>query len=162
MNYLEKIFGLNGKVAVVTGGGRGIGQVIACGLAQAGAEIAILSRSGADNTLEMIDERGGSGYYIKTDVTEEDEVERAMEKIIDRSGSMDIVFNNAGICMHQDTLDATAEEFRKVIDVNLTGEFIVAQAAIRIMLANGIQGSIINMASDVWQYSQCAPMAGFV
>ena len=170
MNYLEKIFGLNGKVAVVTGGGRGIGQVIACGLAQAGAEIAILSRSGADNTLELIDERGGSGYYIKTDVTEEDEVERAMEKIIDRSGSMDIVFNNAGICMHQDTLDATAEEFRKVIDVNLTGEFIVAQAAIRIMLANGIQGSIINMASmsgsianvPQWQVSYNASKAGVI
>ena len=147
MSYLDTIFSLNSKVALVTGGGRGIGQVIAHGLAKAGAEVVILSRSGADETLRLIAQDGGKAYYVATDVTQEASVDRAMEEILRRSGSIDIVFNNAGICMHQTTLETTISEFREVIDVNLTGEFIVARAAGRIMIERGIRGSIINMAS---------------
>lgn len=147
MSYLDTLFGLNGKVAVVTGGGRGIGQVIARGLAKAGAEVVILSRSGADETLRLIAEDGGKSYFIATDITQEQSVDQAMAEILRRSGSVDIVFNNAGICMHQTTLEATIADFREVIDVNLTGEFIVARAAGRIMIERGIRGSIINMAS---------------
>ncbi len=147
MSYLDKLFGLDGKVAVVTGGGRGIGQTVAAGLAKAGAQVVILSRSGADETLQMIANDGGSAYYIATDVTKEESVDAAFADIMKRSGSIDIVFNNAGICMHQTTLEATVAEFREVIDVNLTGEFIVARAAGKIMIENGIRGSIINMAS---------------
>ena len=69
--YLEEIFGLNGKVAVVTGGGQGIGQVIALGLAKAGAEIVIVCRSGADETIRQIEEAGGKAYFVKCDVTDE-------------------------------------------------------------------------------------------
>jgi len=147
MSYLDKLFGLDGKVAVVTGGGRGIGQTVAVGLAKAGAQVVILSRSGADETLQMIAKEGGRAYYIATDVTKEESVDAAFADIMKRSGSIDIVFNNAGICMHQTTLEATIAEFREVIDVNLTGEFIVARAAGKIMIENGIRGSIINMAS---------------
>lgn len=170
MSYLEKMFGLQGKVAVVTGGGRGIGQAVAKGLAQAGAEVVILSRSGADETLRLIEEVGGKAYYIPTNVTKEASVDAAFSKILDRSGSIDIVFNNAGICMHQTTLEATIEEFREVLDVNLTGEFIVARAAGRIMIERGIKGSIINMASisgtivniPQWQCSYNASKAGVI
>ncbi len=95
----------------------------------------------------MIANDGGSAYYIATDVTKEESADAAFADIMKRSGSIDIVFNNAGICMHQTTLEATAAEFREVIDVNLTGEFIVARAAGKIMIENGIRGSIINMAS---------------
>jgi NAD(P)-dependent dehydrogenase (short-subunit alcohol dehydrogenase family) len=145
--YLEKMFGLKGKVAIVTGGGRGIGQVIAIGLARAGAEVVILCRSGADETINRIIADGGKSYGILCDVTNEQEVDEAFAQIIEKSGRIDIVFNNAGICMHQNTLDATIAEFRRVIDVNLTGEFIVCRAAIKIMIEKGIKGSIINMAS---------------
>ena len=88
--YLEKMFGLNGKVAIVTGGGRGIGQVIAQGLAEAGAEVVILSRSGAEETVKLITEAGGKAYDLKADVTDETQVDKALAEILERSGSIDI------------------------------------------------------------------------
>lgn len=168
--YLEKMFGLKGKIAIVTGGGRGIGQVIACGLAKAGAEVVIISRSGAEETVKMIEEDGGKAYDLKADVTDEAQVDHALQTILDRSGSIDILFNNAGICMHQSTLEATIEEFRQVVDVNLTGEFIMARAVGRIMIERGIKGSIINMASmsgtivniPQWQCSYNASKAAVI
>jgi len=168
--YLEELFGLKGKVAVVTGGGRGIGQVIAVGLARAGAEVVVLCRSGARETVEKIEAAGGRAYWIATDVTKEKSVDAAFAEILRRSGSVDVIFNNAGICMHQSTLDATAGEFREVVDVNLTGEFIVARAAGRIMIERGIRGSIINMASmsgsivnvPQWQCSYNASKAAVI
>lgn len=147
MSYLDELFGLAGKVAVVTGGGRGIGQIVAIGLARAGAEIVILSRSGAGETVKKIEEIGGKAYDLRCDVTVESDVDKALAEIMKRSGSIDIVFNNAGICMHQGTFEATIEEFRQVVDCNLTGEFIMCRAAGKIMIDNGIKGSIINMAS---------------
>ena len=168
--YLEKMFGLNGKVAIVTGGGRGIGQVIAQGLAEAGAEVVILSRSGAEETVKLIAEAGGKAYDLKADVTDETQVDKALAEILERSGSIDILFNNAGICMHQSTLEATVEEFREVVDINLTGEFIMCRAVGRIMIERGIKGSIINMASmsgtivniPQWQVSYNASKAGVI
>lgn len=168
--YLEEIFGLKGKVAVVTGGGRGIGQVVAEGLAKAGAEVVILARSGADETIRKIEQAGGKGYFIAADVTKEESVHAAFESILERSHSVDIVFNNAGICIHKDTLSASIEEFREVVDVNLTGEYIVAREAGRIMIEKGIKGSIINMASmsgsivniPQWQCSYNASKAAVI
>ncbi len=168
--YLEEMFGLKNKVAIVTGGGRGIGQVVACGLSKAGAEVVILSRSGADETLKKIEEEGGKAYWISTDVTNEQSVDNAFAEILKRSGSIDVVFNNAGICVHTDTLEDTIPSFREVVDVNLTGEFIVARAAGRIMIERGIHGSIINMASmsgsivniPQWQCSYNASKAGVI
>jgi len=156
MSYLDEVFGLSGKVAIVTGGGRGIGQVIAAGLAKAGAEIVILSRHGADETVDLI--------------TKEEEVDKALAEIMKKSGSIDIVFNNAGICMHQGTFEAKISEFREVIDCNLTGEFIMCRAAAKIMIDHHIQGSIINMASmsgsivniPQWQVSYNASKAGVI
>ncbi len=170
MSYLEKMFGLTGKVAIVTGGGRGIGQVVACGLAKAGAEVVILSRSGAEETVRLIEKDGGKSYHISTDVTKEESVDCAFSEIIERSGSIDVIFNNAGICMHQTTLEATIAEFREVLDVNLTGEFIVSRAAGKIMIDRGIHGSIINMASmsgsivnvPQWQCSYNASKAAII
>jgi sorbose reductase len=168
--YLEELFGLKGKVAVVTGGGRGIGQVVAVGLARAGAEVAILNRTDAGETLRLIQAAGGKGYFIATDVTREEQVDAAFAQILSRSRSVDVVFNNAGICMHQTSLEATVAEFRQVMDVNVTGEFIVARAAGRIMIERGIRGSIINMASmsgsivnvPQWQASYNASKAAVI
>lgn len=168
--FLEELFGLKGKVAVITGGGRGIGQTIAIGLARAGAEVCIICRNGAEETLKLVREYGGSGYYLKADVTNEAEVDKALETVMERSGSLDIVFNNAGICIHKDSITASIAEFRQVVDTNLTGEYIVARAAGNIMMKNGIHGSIINMASmsgsivniPQWQCSYNASKAGVI
>ncbi|GHV28717.1 3-oxoacyl-ACP reductase [Spirochaetia bacterium] len=170
MSYLEKLFGLKGKVAVVTGGGRGIGQVVARGLAKAGAEIAIISRTGADETVRLIEKEGGKAYSLLADVTRENEVDAALKTVLSRSGSLDIVFNNAGICIHKDTTEASIAEWREVLDINLTGEYIMARAAGKIMIERHIKGSIINMASmsgsivnvPQWQASYNASKAGVI
>lgn len=166
--YLESIFGLAGKTALVTGGRVGIGQTAAAAFAKAGAEVVILGKTDSAETVRMIEADGGRAYSITANVTDEEAVERAMDLIMERSGHIDIVFNNAGICIHKDTLDATIEEWREVIDVNLTGEYIVARAAGRRMIENGTKGSIINMASmsgtivniPQWQASYNASKAG--
>jgi len=144
---LKKMFDLSGKTAVVTGGGQGIGQVVALYLARAGASVAILNRSNADETVSQIKKEGGKACFIACDVTNEAEVDNAFEKTLELFGSVDVVINNAGICMHKSALDVTVEEFRRVIDVNLTGVFIVARATGRIMIDRGIHGSIINISS---------------
>jgi NAD(P)-dependent dehydrogenase (short-subunit alcohol dehydrogenase family) len=170
MGYLETLFSLERKVALVTGGGRGIGQVVALGLAQAGAEIAIVSRTGADETVRLIKETGGKAYSLIADVTDEEAVNAALKEIVSRSRGLHIVFNNAGICIHQDTLEASITKWREVLDINLTGEYIVARAAGRLMIEKGIRGSIINMASmsgsivniPQWQASYNASKAGVI
>lgn len=168
--YLEEIFSLRNRTAIVTGGGRGIGQVIALGLARAGAEVIIVSRSGGQETVDLILKEGGKAYELCADVTNEKEVDKTLKTIIERSGKVDILFNNAGICIHKDTLNATIEEWRNVIDINLTGEYIMARAIGRHMIEAAIKGSIINMASmsgsivniPQWQASYNASKAGVI
>ena len=83
VNYLEELFSLKGKVALVTGAGRGIGQVIARDLARAGADIAIFSRSGAADTVKLIEEEGGKALDIIADCTKEDQVAEGFKKILE-------------------------------------------------------------------------------
>ena len=96
-NYLEELFSLKGKVALVTGAGRGIGQVIARDLARAGADIAIFSRSGAADTVKLIEEEGGKALDIIADCTKEDQVTEGFKKILEVYGRIDVVVNNAGV-----------------------------------------------------------------
>lgn len=168
--YVEELFGLKGKVAVVTGASKGIGKTAAVGLAKAGAEVAILCRSEPKEALEGIAATDGRGYWIAADVTDEAAVDAAFAEIARRSGVVHVVFNNAGICIHEDSVDAPAENFRTVMDVNFFGEFFVARAAARIMMERGIRGSIINMASmsgsivnlPQWQCSYNASKAAVI
>ena len=168
--YLEKLFGLKGRVAIVTGGSRGIGQVVAIGLAKAGAELAIFSRTEAKETVNAIIQDGGKAYSIRVDVTDEMGVEAAVQEVMKRSGSIDLVFNNAGVCIHKDTLSASLAEWNEVINVNLTGVYIVARTTGKVMIENGIHGNIINMASmsgnivniPQWQASYNASKAGVI
>lgn len=170
MSYLEKMFGLKGKVFIVTGGGRGIGQVIAHGFAMCGAEVAILNRSNADETLRMIEKDGGKAYFVKCDVTDEKSVDAALAEVMKKSGRIDIVFNNAGICMHQTSFEATIAEYREVVETNLTSIFIMCRAAAKIMVDKGIKGNFINMASisgsivniPQWQASYNSSKAGVI
>lgn len=168
--YLEKMFGLQGKTALVTGGGQGIGQVVAIGLAKAGAKVVIMNRGNVEDTVRMILADGETAMGVRADVTVPGEVDAALKLVMETYGSLDIVINNAGICMHQSTLDMTPEDFRRVIDVNLTGTFIVSRAAGRIMIDRGIRGNIVNMASmsgsivniPQWQCSYNASKAGVI
>ena len=145
--YLEQLFSLEGKVALVTGGGRGIGQVIARDLARAGANIAILSRSGAPETVSIIEEEGGKCLDIRGDVTDEESVKSAMVRILEAYGRLDIAVNNAGVCYHKTIFEASLKDWRDTIEINLTGEYIVSREAARVMISQRIKGSIVNIAS---------------
>jgi NAD(P)-dependent dehydrogenase (short-subunit alcohol dehydrogenase family) len=144
--------------------------VVALGLAKAGADIAIFSRTGAAETVKLIEKEGGKAYDVRVDVTDEAGVDKALQQVLAHFGSVDIVFNNAGICIHKSTLEASIAEWKEVIDTNLTGEYIVARAAGKIMIERKIKGSIINMASmsgsivniPQWQASYNASKAGVI
>lgn len=168
--YLEKLFGLKGKVAVVTGGGRGIGQTVAIGLSKAGAEVVIFDMSDTSETVKLIEDAGGKAYGLNVDVTNEKDVDNAVNEVIKRSGKLNILFNNAGICIHKGTVEASIDEWKKVIDVNLNGVYIMARSVGRYMIENNVKGSIVNMASmsgsivnvPQWQASYNASKAGVI
>lgn len=146
-NYLDNSFSLEGKVALVTGGGRGIGQIIARDLARAGAKVAIFSRSGAYKTIELIKNEGGVALDIIADVTDEHQVGNGIDKILNKYDHLDIVVNNAGVCYHKSLFEATLKEWKTCIEINLTGTYIVCRESARAMIDKKIDGCIINIAS---------------
>ncbi len=145
---LNQLFSLEGKVALVTGGAYGIGFAIAEALAQAGAKIAFncRSREHLDTAMEHyrskeIDARG----YL-CDVTDEQQVHTLVEQIRDELGTIDILVNNAGIIKRIPMTEMKAEEFREVIDIDLTAPFLVSKAVLPGMIEKG-GGKIINVCS---------------
>ncbi len=116
-------FSLTGKVAVVTGGNRGLGRAFAHALGEAGASIAILARNAARNAevLAELEAKGITAAAFEGDVARRADVERAAGEIVERFGRVDVLVNNAGTCIHRPALEVTEEEWNEVIDVNLTG-----------------------------------------
>ena len=148
MNVLDK-FRLDGKVAFVTGGGRGIGKSVATAFAEAGADVAIvdLDLASAEQTAEEIQTATGmKTIAVKADVSNPDDVDQMMKTIINEFGHLDIAHCNAGIGVNVPAEEMTYAQWKRVIDINLTGVFLTAQAAGKQMLKQG-KGSIINTAS---------------
>lgn len=147
MSILDK-FSLDGKKAFVTGGSRGIGKAVAIGLAEAGADIAIVARGleQAEETAHEIEKLGVKCIAVKADVTSPEQVGSMMDSILKAFGTVDVAFNNAGIAAVEKAEVMTYENLTQVINVNLFGLFLTCQAAARVMIANR-KGSIINMAS---------------
>jgi len=141
-------FRLDGKIALVTGGIYGIGFGIAVSLAEAGATIVYNS-----NTKEAV-ERAAEDYKAKGidakgyvfDITNESEVQQAVKQIEQEVGTIDILVNNAGIIKRIPMLEMSSEDFRKVVDVDLTGQFIMSKAVLPGMIDKG-HGKIINICS---------------
>lgn len=152
MNYTG--FNIAGKVVFVTGGTSGIGKAIALGCAQAGAKV-IAGSSNPEKVAAIRQElaRFGSSHdAIAIDVADESSVKKALDFAVSRGGRLDAVIHSAGIIKRQASLEMPVAEFRRIIDVNLTGTFIVNQAAARIMKgqspgAHNERGSIVNIAS---------------
>jgi gluconate 5-dehydrogenase len=143
-----KLFDLTGKNALVTGGTHGIGMALATGLAEAGATI-IVNDMFPDKLETAKEEYAKIGIDIHTyvlNVTDEDAVESTIPVIEKEVGPIDILVNNAGIIKRIPILEMKADEFRQVLDVNLTGQFIMAKAVARGMVARK-RGKIINMCS---------------
>jgi NAD(P)-dependent dehydrogenase (short-subunit alcohol dehydrogenase family) len=148
MGIIEKMR-LDGKAIYVTGGASGIGKSVATALAEAGADVAIVdvNLEGAEAVAKEIAEATGSKTIaIRCDVTNQDDVEAMVAKVVDTYGKLDACFNNAGICLNVPAEEMTFEQWNKVININLNGVFLCATAAGRVMLKQGY-GSIINTAS---------------
>lgn len=142
------LFDLTGKVALVTGGGRGIGKVAAEALGAAGARVVITGRRDEylAPTIEELSQQGIACTKVVADVTKPDEVSRAIGGALDAFGQIDILVNNAGQTWGQATEEMPFERWQTVIDVNLNGMFLMSQAAGRHMLERG-SGRIINVSS---------------
>jgi len=143
-----KLFDLTGKNALVTGGTHGIGMAIATGLAEAGAKIIINSTSPdkLGSAKETYAKNGIDVHTYVLDVTDEDAANSTVLVMEDEVGPIDILVNNAGIIKRIPILEMSADEFRQVLDVNLTGQFIMAKAVAKGMVARK-RGKIINMCS---------------
>ncbi len=140
--------GLTGKVAVVTGAGRGLGRAAAKALAEAGADIALLARS-AEQLGELareIEALGRKALALPTDITDEKGVEEAAEAVIETFGRVDILLNNAGIAPVAPLLELELAALRQVLEVNVVGQFLCARAFGGHMVA-ARRGRVINLAS---------------
>jgi NAD(P)-dependent dehydrogenase (short-subunit alcohol dehydrogenase family) len=142
-------FSLKGKVGLITGAGQGIGRAVALAWAQAGADVAILDTNAesATQTADELKSIGVQSLAIAVDVTDEEAINAAIGQVEAELGALDIAFNNAGIARGEvPSIDMPADWWRSVIDVNLTGVFLSAQAEAKVMLSRG-RGAILNMAS---------------
>jgi 3-oxoacyl-[acyl-carrier protein] reductase len=131
---------LAGKVAVVTGGSRGIGAAIAKRLATDGASVAITYTKGADaaaSVIKEIERAGGKAIAIQADAADADAVKAAVEKTVATFGRLDVLVNNAGTAIPKMFEEATLEEMDRVIDVNVRGVFVATQAALKHMRDGG-------------------------
>jgi gluconate 5-dehydrogenase len=163
---IQDIFGLSGKVALVTGAGGGLGRAMAEAMAEAGATPVCFDRdaAGLAETEALLSARGLPCVTMTGDVTDELGVDAALAEIDRRFGRLDILFNNAGIGdpepgpLHEHQ----TENWKKIVDINMNGVFYFARAALRIMVRQGA-GKIINTAS-MWGLagsSSVFPMAGY-
>lgn len=147
---MNKLFGLEGKVAIIIGGTRGIGRGVAKGLAMAGAKLVICSRKQAEcqqAAEELTAETGRDAIGLATDVTNRTSLTALVDKTDRRFGRIDILVNSAGINVRKDSVDVTPGDWDLVQDTQTKGTFFTCQAAARYMMLHGIRGKIINICS---------------
>lgn len=140
---------LDGKSIYVTGGAQGLGKAIATGLAEAGADVAIVDineEKAKATAAEIAQATGQKVIAVKTDVTDPEEVEAMVKTVVDQLGGLDAAFNNAGMCLNVPAEEMSYEDWLKVVNLNLNSVFLCSTAAGRYMLKQG-HGSIVNTAS---------------
>ena len=140
--------GFAGKVALVTGGASGIGREVARQLSAEGAAVAVadINIAGTETVVAELASAGATAIAIELDVTDADQVADAVARASRELGGLHILVHSAGIGVERDFLDTSAEEWRRIIDVDLTGTFLCGQAAAREMVKGGY-GRIVNLAS---------------
>ena len=159
---------LKGQKAIVTGASSGIGTAVAISLGQAGAEVVVNyggNEQAANQVVDQIIENGGNAIAIQADVSKEDDVERMFAQTIETFGTVDILVNNAGLQRDATIDEMSLQDWNRVLDVNLTGQFLCARAAIREFKKRGVvcdvscaAGKIICMSS----VHEVIPWAGHV
>lgn len=163
------LFRLDGKVAMVTGGGRGLGKTMAKALAEAGADLVIVSRQfrNLKETAEEIQALGRKALPLAADITKWEEVEKATEQALDHFGKIDILVNNSGIGIEKTVLEMTPDEWDQVLDLNLKAVFLCSKSVGAHMVKRG-EGKILNISSmyafigNTLISSYCASKGGVV
>ncbi|MCI0527689.1 MAG: SDR family oxidoreductase [Nitrospira sp.] len=140
---------LKDKIAVITGGGRGIGKAIALAMAGEGADVVVLSRTitEIEDVAAKIRELGRQGSAWKVDVKDEAQVRETVRKIMDQYGRVDVLVNNAGVVHIQPLIETSIEYWEKTLSVNLTGTFLITKYILPQMIRRK-SGCIINIASE--------------
>jgi len=141
-------FNLKGKAGIVTGASKGLGKGIALGLAQAGADLVIASRTQSllEKVAHEIRRYGREVLVVAVDVSKKKDIDRLVEKSLDKFGKIDFLFNNAGTIRRSPSEDYSEKDWDEVININLKGVFLLAQAVGRVMIKQG-GGKIINTSS---------------
>ncbi|MCX6721770.1 MAG: SDR family NAD(P)-dependent oxidoreductase [Candidatus Staskawiczbacteria bacterium] len=151
---LPKFCDLKGKVAIVTGAAKGMGKAHSLTLSKAGAKVALadIDLAGCQLVVDEIKKQRGESFAVKCDMSQKKDIDNLIAETVKKFGKIDILVNNAGIFPFKPFLEMQEQDFEKVIDVNLKGYFLAAQAATKEMQKNqpnekGQRGSIINIAS---------------
>lgn len=150
MRSIQQLFDLSGSVALVTGGGRGLGEQIARGLAQAGAAVALGSRKREaceEVAAELREEYGARALALRLDVTSEEEVRAAVEEVERELGPVDLLVNNSGTSWGAPAAEMPLEAWHKVLETNATGTFLCSREVGRRIIERGGGGAILNVAS---------------
>jgi NAD(P)-dependent dehydrogenase (short-subunit alcohol dehydrogenase family) len=149
MSYLDDLFSLKGKTAVVIGGTGVLCGEMAQGLAEAGAETVIVGRSEekAAERLKSIESAGGQGYFVAADVASRESLTALLSAVLEKSGKVDILVNGAGVNSPTPVLDIPDDEFARILDINLGAVLRSCQIFGKQMLDQGNGGSIINVGS---------------
>ena len=140
---------LSGKRVLVTGASRGIGKAIAQAMAAAGATVALAARTEAIEAKKEIEQAGGEAVCYRSDVSDEAQVLQLLDDIVLDLGGVDVVVNNAGVILEKPLLQTGADDFDRLMAVNLRGTFLVGREAIRHMMGNEKGGRVVNIASDL-------------
>ncbi|MCC3377060.1 2-dehydro-3-deoxy-D-gluconate 5-dehydrogenase KduD [Cohnella sp. REN36] len=144
---MKEFFDLTGRAAVVTGAGRGLGQAIAVGLAEAGADVLLVTnRTPAEETKRRVEAAGRRAVAVQADVGDRDRLAGIADAALDAFGKIDILVNNAGIIRRTPAAEHAYADWQEVLDVNLNAVFVLSQTVGRTMIAQGA-GKIINVAS---------------
>ncbi|POX50407.1 short-chain dehydrogenase [Streptomyces sp. Ru71] len=146
----------SGRTALVTGGGTGIGRAVALALAAEGARVVVAGRSREplDETVALIERAGGTAVAEVADVSRAADVQALVRAVADRFGSLDVAVNNAGVFRGAPLADLCEEDWRTLLDINVTGVFLALQAEIRQMRTQPGGGAIVNIASNLGRHKQ--------
>jgi 2-deoxy-D-gluconate 3-dehydrogenase len=138
---------LDGKVALVSGASRGIGQAIAVAFARAGADVGLVQRGAAKETIAAVEAAGARALAIRADLEDAAAAETAVERVVEWFGRLDAVVCNAGTVVRQPMLEVDLADFRRVIEVNLIAPFVMSAAAARFFVKQGEGGRVVHLAS---------------